>query len=385
MAGAWRDRWIDVRNRILGSPRFQRLATRLPLVRIVSRRRARRLFDLCAGFVYSQVLLACIRLKLLELLREGPRDVATVADRLSLPPQNARRLLEAAAALELVDALPEGRFALGAQGAALLANPGIAAMVEHHALLYRDLADPVALLRGDERDSALGDYWPYATSASPKELADDAVAQYSELMSSSLTLVADLVLDAYPLAKHRCLLDVGGGQGSFLIAAGGRAPALRLLLFDLPAVAERAEARLEEAGLDARARVHGGDFRYDPLPSGADVASLVRIIHDHDDEEAARILRNVHDALPEGGVLLLAEPMSGTPGAETVGDAYFGFYLLAMGSGRPRCFEELESLVREAGFDDVSRIPTRLPLQAQLLVARRGPDPASSERGTVAS
>ena len=41
-------------------------------------------------------------------------------------------------------------------------------------------------------------------------------------------------------------------------------------------------------------------------------------------------------ALPADGTLLLAEPMAGSRGAEPVGDAYFGFYLLAMGSGRPR-------------------------------------------------
>ena len=41
--------------------------------------------------------------------------------------------------------------ALGPLGAAMVGNPGVAAMVEHHALLYADLADPVALLRGAAR------------------------------------------------------------------------------------------------------------------------------------------------------------------------------------------------------------------------------------------
>ncbi len=47
-------------------------------------------------------------------------------------------------------------------------------MVEHHALLYADLADPVALLRGDERDTALRRYWAYAAGAGPAALAADA-------------------------------------------------------------------------------------------------------------------------------------------------------------------------------------------------------------------
>jgi demethylspheroidene O-methyltransferase len=62
--------------------------------------------------------------------------------------------------------------------------------------------------------------------------------------------------------------------------------------------------------------------------------------------------------------------MSGTPGAEPSGDAYFGFYLLAMGSGRPRTAAELGGLLRAAGFGRVRSVPTRNPLVARLLVAR---------------
>jgi len=76
-------------------------------------------------------------------------------------------------------------------------------------------------------------------------------------MAASQALIAGEVLDAYDLRRHRCLLDVGGGDGSFLIAAAARAPALRLMLFDLPPVAERARTRFAAAGLD-RARAIGG-------------------------------------------------------------------------------------------------------------------------------
>ncbi len=148
------------------------------------------------------------------------------------------------------------------------------------------------------------------------------------------------------------------------------------MLFDLPAVAERARQRFQSAGLTGRAHAHGGDFLQDDLPYGADIASLVRVIHDHNDGGALRILRAVRRALPVGGVLLLAEPMAAMRGAETVGDAYFGFYLLAMGRGRPRTAQRLMELVREAGFGDIRRIATDMPLQTALLTARavRKPD-----------
>ena len=109
---------------------------------------------------------------------------------------------------------------------------------------------------------------------------------------------------------------------------------------------------------------------HDPLPQGADLVSLVRVVHDHDDPEALQLLRAVRRALPSGGVLLLAEPMAGTRGAEAMGDAYFGFYLLAMGQGRPRTATELRALLTQAGFTRVEVRPTRRPMFAQLLVAK---------------
>ena len=154
-----------------------------------------------------------------------------------------------------------------------------------------------------------------------------------------------------------------------LQAVAAAAPSLRLMLFDLPAVASRAATRFAAAGLAGRAVCHGGDLFRDPLPAGADIISLVRVIHDHDDEEALEILRAARRALPSGGVVLLAEPLADTPGAEAAG-AYFGFYLLAMGSGRPRGAAELQGLLTAAGFGTSRLLPTHNPLLTRVLVAR---------------
>ena len=375
----WLDRAQAWRDGLVASPRFRRWAAAFPPTRPIARRRTRALFDLCAGFVYSQVLAACVQLRLFEILAEGPRTAAALAARLSIPLDSAERLLRAAASLRLVARRGGGRFGLGPLGAALVGNAAVIEMVRHHAMLYADLADPVALLRRDGGATRLGAYWPYAEapagslgagSLGAGSLGAGAVADYTALMAASQPMVADEVLGAYRVGRHRCLLDVGGGDGSFLIAAAGRAPGLRVALFDLPPVAARARARFAAAGLSGRATAVGGDFLADPLPGGADAVSLVRVIHDHGDVAALAILRAARRALPKGGALLLAEPMAGTPGAEPIGDAYFGFYLLAMGSGRARTAAGLTALLEQAGFDRVRRRRTRTPLLTGLLVAR---------------
>lgn len=364
-----RSRWLALRNQLLANPRFQRWAVDFPLTRPLARRRARALFDVTAGFVYSQILFACVQLDLLPFLAAGPRSREELARHLGLDEVATLRLLKAAGTLGLVEPWPDGGYGLGAQGAALLGNPGIAAMVEHHAMLYADLADPVALLRGEGGPTRLGSYWSYAATAEPAGLEAGAVADYSRLMSASQSLVAGDILDACSLQGRHCLLDVGGGEGRFLTSVAARWPHLRLQLFDLPAVAARAQARFATEGLAARAQAFGGNMLTDALPRGADVISLVRVVHDHDDEAVRRLLAAAHAALPPGGTLLLAEPLAGTSGAEPMGEAYFGFYLLAMGSGRPRTAMELAAMLGEAGFVRVRQRRTRRPLLTGLITA----------------
>jgi demethylspheroidene O-methyltransferase len=368
MEQGWRERWIRLRNGLIESERFRRWAVAFPPTRPIARRRVRALFDLVAGFVYSQVLSACVQARLLDLLAEGPQSAVALAPRLDLAEAAAETLLKAATALALAERLGDGRYMLGHLGAALRGNPSVQAMIAHHGMLYADLADPLALLRG-ETEPSLARFWSYATSNAPAAAAASEVLAYSRLMADSQALVADEVLSAYSLSRHRRLLDIGGGEAAFLTAAGRRFPDLDLVLFDLPAVAERARVRISAAGLSARTTVRGGSFLADPLPDGADVASLVRVLHDHDDAAAMRILLAARAALARGGVLLVAEPMSGTRGAEPIGDAYFGFYLAAMRSGRPRTSEELATMLKTAGFRDVREVPTRTPLIVRVLVA----------------
>ena len=363
----WRGRWVGWRNRLLASPAFQRFAVRFPATRPIARRRGRALFDLVAGFAYSQILFACLETGLLGVLAEGPQTAAAIATRVGLPVEGTDRLLRAAAALGLAERLRDA-WVLGPDGAALRGNAGIAEMVVHHRLLYADLADPVALLRRSGGEGALSALWRYAEDAGA---GDAAVADYSALMAASQPMVAAQAIDAYPFARHRRLLDVGGGEGVFLSAVAARAPALELGLFDLRAVAERARARFDSGGLSARVTVYGGDFLRDPLPTGYDIVSLVRVLHDHDDVPAAALLRAIRAALPPGGTVFIAEPMAETRGVEAMGDAYFGMYLLAMGSGRPRSRGEVAAMLRDAGFVRLRHPRTAMPLTASVIVARR--------------
>ena len=362
------DRALAWRDRLVATTAFQQWAARFPLTRFVARRRAAALFDLCAGFVYSQVLKACVELNVFELLRQTPLTIEALAARTAMPFAELERLVGAAISLRLLERRSNDRVGLGALGAPLVGNEALLALVAHHGLLYDDLRDPVALLRRrSTMDTALARYYPYAAEASAP--SETAVAPYSALMSATASPLIAEVLDAYSFAGHQVVMDVGGGEGRFARALSSRWSHLNVQVFDLPPVAER--ARRASIGMEGECRFSaiGGDFRSSPLPLGADAITLIRVLLDHDDDTVLTLLSRTRSALGTGGKLLIAEPMAGVKGARMVGDAYFALYLYAMGSGRARSAAELSQFCRRAGFSRVRSVPTRYPLSTSILVA----------------
>jgi hypothetical protein len=128
------DRLYAWRDRLVGSPTFQRWAAAFPLTRPIARRQAAQLFDLVAGFVYSQVLFGLRPAR--DCSRSSPRarrasarwrtgsNCRTTPPAVCSPPRPRCGLLSAAATAAM---------ALGQLGAAMVGNRAVSAMVEHHA------------------------------------------------------------------------------------------------------------------------------------------------------------------------------------------------------------------------------------------------------------
>lgn len=363
--------WIARRNAVFANPRFQHWAARLPIIRWIARSRADAAFNLLAGFAYSQVLRAFVEGGLFDVLQDGPLSAADVAARIDLSEPAALTLLRAGRPLMLSEEAAPDQWMLGEQGAVFAANPGVQAMVRHHRLLYADLADPIALLRTDRREPTdLSRFWTYAGALQGATERGADTAEYSQLMAASQHFVADEVLASVNFKDVRRLLDVGGGHGAFLTAIGTAHPHLKLGLFDLPEVVATGGAILGAAVGAARVTAHPGNFFNDSIPEGYDLVSLIRILHDHDDAPAQALLGIIRASLAPGARLLIAEPMARIPGAEPMGEAFFGLYLWAMGSGRPRSPADIMAMVRAAGFSSARSVATAQPVNASIIIAQ---------------
>lgn len=370
---SWRDGFHKKLDDWMTRPELYLKSISNPLTRWFTQRRTQQIFDLMSGFVHSQVLLACVKLNIFPMVKQSPATLEELSVRCRVPAPVLQRLLLSAVALRLLEHRGNHRFGLGALGAPLAAHEGIRAMVEHNNLLYQDMAEPLEFLR-DAWQGDMAAYWTYAHSDAPaKDSRRDAaqVGRYSALMAASQNFVIEEILGAYSFQKHHCMMDVGCGMGRFVAAVAQREKHLTFKLFDLPAVLELTQKSHIALGIDGRMQYCLGSFFDDPIPHGADLITLVRVAHDHSDSAVMKILKNIHQALPAGGVLLLAEPMAQEPGDKPLADAYFHLYLLAMGSGRFRTPGELTVMLKESGFARVERIPNAMPIHTRLLLARK--------------
>lgn len=324
---------------------------------------------LIAGFRASRVIHVAARLRLADALRDGPMDARTLAATTATHAPSLERLLHALASLGVLVQDGRGQFALTALGATLDSDaPGslrawaeFALGGEHYAA-WGELEHSVR--HGEVAfDRLFGtDVWDYRRHH----------AQRSELFNQAMAALAsglDLALIASAaFAGVKRLVDVGGGDGSLLVALLGQHPSMRGVLFDLPHVVADARARIDQAGLGSRCEVVAGDA-FDSVPGGADGYVLCQVLHDWSDERAGAVLRSCRRAVAAGGRLfvierLLPERFEASPAARSA--AMADLTMMVMTGGRERTAGGFRSLLESAGFhtETVERTASGLALIA---------------------
>ena len=138
-------------------------------------------------------------------------------------------------------------------------------------------------------------------------LNDEQQAVASAGIEAILAGPAAALPKAFDFSRHRRLLDVGGGTGSWSIAVARAYPHLEATVFELPAVADVARTRIADAGLDSRIGVEVGDAMSGALPSGYDVFLLANLVHYWSPEENRALFQRVRRAAGAGSHLLLAD------------------------------------------------------------------------------
>jgi SAM-dependent methyltransferase len=174
-------------------------------------------------------------------------------------------------------------------------------------------------------------------------------AAFDAAMSGYTAATSAAVAGVYDFTRYRKIVDVGGGNGALLAAILPKVPLSSGIVFDLPAVAERARAFLTARDLAGRCDVVAGDF-FQAVPAGGDAYAMKMIVHDWDDQRSIAILKNVRRAIrPEGRVLLMEAVIDPQSGAGAPGKL-LDINMLVMTGGRERTAEEFAALFAASGF-----------------------------------
>ncbi len=170
--------------------------------------------------------------------------------------------------------------------------------------------------------------------------------------------------DILPLEAVRHLIDAGGGDGTVARMIAKKWPNLNITILERADVLQWPETRdggNSGNGGERITQVPGDIFSRWPL--AADAVLLARILHDWNDEKAARILAQANEALPAGGKLFVVEADGGTPGAMV------SLHLLAASGGRERTRRAYRALLAKTGFAWVEHRP--MNSSVSLLIAEK--------------
>jgi hypothetical protein len=302
------------------------------------------LTSLLLGHRVAAAIAAAVELGLVDLLADGPRTAADVAEAAGTDPDTTYRLLRALATFDLLDEGDGDTFELSNLGALLRSDaPGSLAP---QARLQADPAIWAAwgnlahsVRTGENAFTAQHgmDVWAH------RRLNPERSASFNAMMAANSTAVVDAVTGAYDFADGAHVVDVGGGQGHLLEAALRRQPSITGTVFDQPhVVPDQAPA-----GLEGRWSSQGGSF-FDEVPP-ADAYLLKWILHDWPDEECVRILSHCRASLRPGGVVVVVELVLGRPGYESEA-ALADLTMLVGPGGRERSEAEYAVLLDLAGL-----------------------------------
>lgn len=317
------------------------------------------LLQMTTGFWISQAIYVAAKLGIADMLRDSPKSSDELAYLTGTLPRELYRLLRFLASVNIFAEDEDGRFGLTplAEGLQTGVPGSLSAMaIMYGEEIYRAWGDLLHSIRTGETAFdhvyKCGHFQYLAQHPEAAVVFNQAMTEFTDQESTA-------ILSAYDFAPFDKVVDVGGGQGSFIAAVLKANTKLKGVLFDLPQVIEGATESIKAAGCGDRCEVSGGDF-FASVPGGGDVYIFKNILLNWDDEQSVAILKTCRRAMPESGKLLVIEaviPSGNVPSFSKLLD----LHMLVVTGGHGRTEAEFQTLFTAAGFRLTNITPTQSP------------------------
>lgn len=320
-----------------------------------------RLYLVLGGHIYFQTLSAAVQFDLFTLLsRQGGLTRPQIAAHLGLQEKPVRILLLGCTALGLLQKRAD-KYANSPLAQELLTRdaPGnIVAVVEwQHYINYKAMYHFHEAIQAN-KNVGLEEFSGNENTLYGRLTHHPDLEKIFQNAMQAISVQANAMLaDHVDFSHVKRLVDVGGGNGTNIIALARKYPALKAAVFDSPSVCQLARKNIEQAGLANRLGAVPGDCFADPFPQGTDCLLFAHFFTIWSEEKDRLLLKKAYDALPPGGSVLVFNMMQSDeetgPLSAALGSPYF--LTLATGEGMLYTWHEYEAWMREAGFASVTK------------------------------
>jgi hypothetical protein len=318
------------------------------------------MLQIITNFWTTRAVYVFAKLGIADLLKSGTKSTQELAESTGMHAPSLYRLLRALASAGIVQTENEGRFGLTPLSELLVTGaPGsmrwtvISELGQEHYPAWGNVMHSVKT--GEIAfDNHFGmDIWKYF-----QQNPEDA-AVFNDSMSAMTAVVNEKITSLYDFSRFNKIVDVGGGHGGLITSILKANPQAFGVLFDAEQVISGARPKLEAAGIADRCATIAGNF-FQSVPAGGEAYIMKWIIHDWDDEKAARILKNIRSQIPQNGRVIIVDCVV-PEGDDPDFSKFFDLNMMVMTGGKERTAKEFDQLLSAAGFRFLRVIPTDLP------------------------
>jgi hypothetical protein len=309
-----------------------------------------------SGYQTSQMLHVAAKLKIADLLEQGPRAATDLAAATGTDVGALYRVLRTLASLGVFTEVDGQRFQLNAAAGHFRSNAPaslrVAAEIAGEEWMWRPWGGLILSVRTGETAFdqlyGMGTFDWFAEHPQAGRLFDEGQAR-------ATAAAARVVVETADFSQERVIVDIGGGDGTLLTTALRANRYARGVLLDLTAVVDAARRSFDRA-VAPRTEFVGGDF-FKAIPPNGDVYLMKSILHDWSDADCQRILSVTHRAMRATARLLVIEDLVCAPNRPCAAKTR-DINMLVRTGGRNRTEDEYRALLARGGFRTSRILPT---------------------------
>lgn len=307
----------------------------------------KQLMGMLIGYWKTQIIHSIVELGILDLIKTGEKKFKKLLKITRLPVDSLRMIIQV---LKIWDFIEEkdGFYKLKFLGNLLTEDHPNS--LKHASLMWGDehylamskLTDALKYYKPQFQEIFGKPLFKYFNSHPDKGIIyNKAIKAYS--------FDYNKLIESYDFTNTRVIMEIGGGTGQLLEKIISQNSTIQKgILFELPSVVREAKKQTQIKSLNQKIEFIPGDF-FGKIPIKADMIIISRVLHDWNDENTIKILRNIYDALEQDGKLLILEMIVPENPEYDIG-VTLNFNLLVNVGGKERTLREFEDILQKTGF-----------------------------------